>query len=610
MSATEIIAESRGYADSWVSRADQLVSRLGGFSDHQFPGFVQIPGWDELKPGSGTFTTGLLDLIKVPKISAGDIGKVALVATPSFRSSDYPKAPTFDAGKYIVPPFAVAAPDVDYGDAPAPLAGRVPAVPVLKSIAVPNAPTLVMPEQIEVGTSIYLPPVPSIDMPPSMTTVDYSFVDVIPDAAFTFNFDEQAYQSAMLDALKAKLINDLVNGGYGIEPGDEAGLWDRAREREGEAASAELQAVERDFASRGFMMPPGAMFGAMEAIRAKALGVAATLSREVALKRADLYVENRRFTIEQVRELEQLMLNQHMAAMERVLRAAQVSAQYVMEVFRARVEKAKLKLEAIQTRAQAFRDAIAAEAQKVELYRAQLQAELSKLQIDQSRVDLYRAKLSGVETMANIYRTQVQAAEAAINAERSKVETYKAEVDGFMATVKAKESEFSGYESRIRGEGAKVQLYSEQVRAHAAVVDAKRVEADIKGLEVKAYSETANVALRKFEVEVRAVAEKNGMLMNADEAKLRAFNAMIDGLKAQIAGATSYAQVGTNEEIQRITARLDAARLSVDATKANIAARLDLNKFRMSAAEAATGIYKDMVVGALGSLNSIASLSE
>lgn len=608
MSATEIIAESRAFADSWVQRADALITRLGDFSNHQFPIFAQTP---PIAPGTTTFTADLKALINGTNLKPnGEIGKITFGPIPQFSESNYPTAPVFDADRYRVPSLNIQAPSLNFGAAPAPLTGLLPVVPALKDIQVPNAPTLAMPQQVNVATSIFLPPVPTIDLPPAMTTVDYSFVDVIPDAAFTFNFDEQAYQSAMLDALKAKLINDMVNGGYGIEPGDEAGLWDRAREREGEAASAELQAVERDFASRGFMMPPGAMFGAMEAIRAKALGVAATLSREVALKRADLYAENRRFTIEQVREVEQLMVNMHMAAMERVLRAAQVSAQYVTEVFRARVEKSKLKLEAIQTRAQAFRDAIAVQAQKVELYRAQIQAELSKMEIDKNKVELYRATLSGVETMANIYRIQVQAAEAAINAERSKVETYKAEVDGFMATVKAKESEFSGYEARIRGETSKVQLFSEQVRAHGAVVDAKRTEADIKNLEVKAYAEKANIAIRKFELELRAAAERNGMLLNADEAKLRAFNAMIDGLKAQIAGATSYAQVGTNEEIQRIGARLDSARLDVDATKVNIASKLDLQKFRMSAAEAATGVYKDMVVGALGSLNSIASLSE
>lgn len=610
MAAAEIISSSRSYADSWVRRADQLVDRLGNFSNDRFPAFIQIPNWDELQPGDGTFTANLLSLIDGSKIGGDGIGNVSFEPTPVFHDGDFRDVPVFEAGAFQVPELTAQAPSINIGAAPAPLVAHVPVVPVLNPVAIPTAPTLSIPAPVEIGTTLYLPAVPTIDMPASLATVDYDFVEAVPDAAFSFEFQEVAYQSAMADSLKAKLMADLLNGGYGIEPGDEAALWERARDREGEAASAELQAVERDFASRGFMMPPGAMFGAMEGIRAKALGTAAGLSRDVALKRADLYAENRRFTIEQVRSVEELMLNQHMAAMERVLRAAQVSAQYVMELFRARVEKSKLKLEAIQARAQAFRDAVAAEAQKVELYRAQLQAELSKLQVDQSRVDLYRARLSGVETLANIYRAQVGAAEAAINAERSKVETYKAEVDGFMATVKAKESEFSGYEARIRGEHAKVQLFSEQVRAHSVQADAKRTEAEIKSLEVKSYAEASGVALRKFEMELRAVAEKNGVLQHADEARLRAFMARLDGLKAQIGGATSYAQVGTHEEIQRINARLDAARLSVEATKAQLSLGLETDKFRLSAAASAVSVYKDMVVGALGSLNSIASLSE
>jgi hypothetical protein len=190
------------------------------------------------------------------------------------------------------------------------------------------------------------------------------------------------------------------------------------------------------------------------------------------------------------------------------------------------------------------------------------------------------------------------------------VETYKAEIDGYLALVRAKELEFSGYEARLRGEQTKVLLFSERVRAHTAQADAKKIQADVKALEVRAYSEAMEAAIRRFEAEVRAVAEKNGVLQKADEAKLRAFTAKMDALKARLAGAESYAQVGINEEVQRTRARLEASRLSVDAAKAKIALNLDSDRFRMQAADAAVGVYKEMVVGALGALNSIASLSE
>ena len=611
MAATEIIDDSRRFAGDWVRSADQLVQRLGDFSDHRAVPFIDVPNWSQLQPGSGTFTSNLLALLNGNAWTGdADIGKVTFEKPPAFNSGDFPKAPAFDFDKFSMPELNVSAPQVNIGNAPAPLSASAPRAPHLNPVSIPSAPTLVMPAPVDVSTTIHLPSVPTIDLPPALTSLDFSFVAAVPDAAFTFHFDEVAYSSALLDGVKAKLLHDLQHGGYGIEPGDEVALWERAREREAELASQELDTIRRDFASRGFLLPPGALFAATEGIRAKALAGAASLSRDVALKRADLLVENRQFTIQQAREVEALLVNMHMAAMERVLRAAQISAQFAVEVFRARLDKAKLRLEAIQTQAQTFRDAVAAEAQKVEIYRAQLQAELSKMEIDKNRVELYRAKLSGVEMLANIYRIQVQAAEAAINAERSKVETYKAEIDGYLALVRAKESEFSGYEAQLRGEQTKVQLYGEQVRAYTAQADTKKIQADVKALEVRAYSEAMEAAIRRFEAEVRAVAEKNGVLQKADEAKLRAFTAKMDALKARLAGAESYAQVGINEEVQRTRNRLEASRLSVDAAKAQIALNLDSDRFRMQAADAAVSVYKEMVVGALGALNSIASLSE
>lgn len=611
MSAKEIIDDSRKFADDWISRADELVARLGDFSDHRWPNNIRITNWEEIQPSDDTFTTHLLELLTGDAWTGYDeIGKVTFDKPQPFNSVDPPEAPVFDFDKFSMPELKALPPEVKIGNAPAPLNASVPNAPHLNPVSIPGAPTLVMPAPVDVSTTIHLPSVPTIDLPPALTSLDFSFVAAVPDAAFTFQFDEVAYNSVMLDEVKGKLLHDLQNGGYGIEPGDEVSLWERAREREAELASQELDTITRDFASRGFLLPPGALFAATEGIRAKTLAGAASLSRDVALKRADLLVQNRQFTIQQVREVEALLVNMHMAAMERVLRAAQVSAQYAMEVFRARVEKAKLRLEAIQTQAQTFRDAVAAEAQKVEIYRAQLQAELSKMEIDKNKVELYRAKLSGVETLANIYRIQVQAAEAAINAERSKVETYKAEIDGYLALVRVKESEFSGYEAQLRGEQAKVQVFSEQVRAHTAQAEAKKTQADVKAMEVRAYSEAMEAAVRRFEAEVREVAEKNDVTQKSDEAKLRAFTAKMDAQRARLAGAQSYGQLGSNEEVQRTRGRLEAARLAVEAAKAKVALDLDSDRFRMQAADAAVSVYKEMVVGALGALNSIASLSE
>lgn len=151
---------------------------------------------------------------------------------------------------------------------------------------------------------------------------------------------------------------------------------------------------------------------------------------------------------------------------------------------------------------------MAAEAQKVEIYRAQLQAELSKMEIDKNRVELYRAKPSGVEMLANIYRIQVQAAEAAINAERSKVETYKAEIDGYLALVRAKGVGVLGL---MRRSCAASRPRCSSFRAGACPHGAGRSRegnADVKALEVRAFSEVMDAAIRRFEARCKCRGRK------------------------------------------------------------------------------------------------------
>lgn len=77
MAVSEIISNSQSYADSWISRADSLVERLGDFSGHRWPEKIHVPNWDQLQPGSGTYTTNLLALLNGNAWTGdADIGKV------------------------------------------------------------------------------------------------------------------------------------------------------------------------------------------------------------------------------------------------------------------------------------------------------------------------------------------------------------------------------------------------------------------------------------------------------------------------------------------------------------------------------------------------------
>ena len=622
MSAQEIIDGSRTYADGWVTAADTLVTALtnsitaaeavGGFDAAALStagGKAAEYALDDQYDVVGTLKNAVDRLDEFTDTDG--IGDVEFVEAPEWDANSMPTAVEFDAALFKVPEFKGTAPIVAFGDAPSALTGSAPVKPSdLRNIEIPTDFSVDIPTAPVLSGAINLPSAPTITFPAYLTNVDWGMADAVGDADFTFAFNDEAYQSAMLDEVKAKLMHDMVYGGYGIEEADEAGLWERAREREASIVEAEMQAVTRDFAARGIMVPPGSLFGAIEGIRAKAMSTAATLSREVALKRSDLYVQNRQFTIQQIQALETTLINQHMAVMERILKAAQVSAQFVVDQYRARLDKARLNVDVIQARVQSFRELVAAEAAKIEVYNAQIKGELAKTEVDKNKLDAYRTQLAGVESTVSVYRLQVQAAEAAVQAERSKVELWKAEVDGYLATVKAKESEFSGYESRIRGEQAKVQAFGEQVKAHAAMVDAKRVEADIKSLEVKAYAESANVALRAFEAELSANRAANDLLSRSEEVAVRVLGAKIDAYRTAVDASGKLASTQLEQSRLVVQSQLDSTRLTLEGMLSGVNTLFKYKEMGTQTQFKLIDLYKDMISAALGGLNSIASISE
>lgn len=115
------------------------------------------------------------------------------------------------------------------------------------------------------------------------------------------NFFTQYYPLASdaFDEATNWLVNAITNGGTGMNPAIEAQIWQRDRDRvTAEGLRAESQTLS-EFASRGFSLPPGAAAARLQAIKAEQLGSLQAQSRDVAIKQAEIEVENMRFAVEQ-----------------------------------------------------------------------------------------------------------------------------------------------------------------------------------------------------------------------------------------------------------------------------------------------------------------------
>jgi len=260
-----------------------------------------------------------------------------------------------------------------------------------------------------------------------------------------FAFYETAYSSILLDPLKAKLLDNLVNGGYGIETADEVALFNRARDREVEAMMSRIDDAGRAMAMRGFPLPPGELSVHIDRAYQEMQNKVSDVSRDITLQRNKLYVENRQFTIEQVKSVEQILIGFHNLVQERAFNVAKATAEFVLTYFNtlvarynARLAAAKITSEVqfqrIQTEAERARAYIAVFEAQTRAYEANLRRliDSAKLRVDVYGQDINMVKVQNdaaiaqsnlsVKTLEGTRQLNMQVANLAVETVKAKLQ--------------------------------------------------------------------------------------------------------------------------------------------------------------------------------------------
>lgn len=112
-----------------------------------------------------------------------------------------------------------------------------------------------------------------------------------------FFADFYPLDSDAFDDATAWLVNSITNGGTGIKPEIEAQIWQRAKDRILNEATRTEKQITSGYAARGFVLPAGAMLNQVQQARFAASGQISEASREVAVKQAEMEVENIRFAV-------------------------------------------------------------------------------------------------------------------------------------------------------------------------------------------------------------------------------------------------------------------------------------------------------------------------
>lgn len=516
-----------------------------------------------------------------------------------------PTAPTlsFSAiSDVTVPDLDVAAPALAYPSVPSTTLPDAPgAAPAFVSPAIPDAPLVSLPA-VPTLASLALPEVPTVDL----TTLDISVpADDLAAPTAQFEYYEAAYDSVLLDPLKAKLLNDLVNGGYGIEPADELAMFNRFRDRAVETMMGSIDDAGRVAAARGFPLPPGELSVHVDRAYQAMQNKVADASREILLERNKLFVENRQFTIREVKDLEQVLINFHNAVQERALKVAQLTVEMSIAVFRALVERYNARLMAYKAQSEVFVARIQAELAKAQIYKTQVDAVGVSAQVQRTQVETYLAQLKGIQVSVDIYKTQMDAARVQADIGRMALEAFQAQVGAYTAQVQAKNAEFGMYRAQIDGEIAKVQAYEAQVRAFGEQMKGAKLRADVQLGRLQSETEQARARiaayqgqLDQYKADVQTQIERGKLEVSYHSDLVAQARMLNDGAIAKAGLQQEAYRAGIEWNTKVVDSDINRARAKLEAAVAAL-------KFRTEGTHYASEKFFAILTALMGTINTL-----
>lgn len=597
MAVADIIAQQQDFATNSVNSANTLLGQIGSLTSNYF--FVDPP-------------------VSVTDSYAIDSTSATIALLTSMFPADYnpadlttPAVPTFSAPEIssitdvTVPDFTGVAPSLSIPQAPSTVLPSVPASPEITEPDLPDAPTVTLPTAPEI-TGITFPDVPGVEIPVFSSSLP---VDDMTVPSNTFTFFEELYASSLLDELQAKLLSDMQNGGYGIETDDEAALWDRARSRELEGALAESETLIAEAAARGFPLPPGDMAIALQRANQKLQDKMSAVNRDIALKRADLYVENRKFTIEQTRQLEQILIGFHNSIMERSLNAAKAAMEVAISVYNAQVARFNAQLDAYKTEASVFESRVRAQLVRVEIYRTQMEGKRIEVDVQRAAVEVYNAQLAGINAVIALYRARVEAVQSVVNVNRLRVEAFRALIDAYAAQVQAKTAEFGMFKSRIDGEVARVNAYEAEARGYAAVVSGAQAKASIAESRLRAQVAASNQAVEVYKADLAKYTTDVNAQIQVIDANTRVYGAQVQGGSAKAGAVASAHSLYATEKDLEFRRALTNANIQIERAKVTLAGLVASAESQVKAATAGAGYYQAIIGAAVNSINTLTALT-
>ena len=578
------------YADDAWTAASEYLEEISSFAqqfEFEWPFFgssvdLQVDDHIPAMPDRPDLSIEFPDDPSSPSLAAITVSPVDV---PSFNVID--------------PSIAIPdAPSVDWPSDPGEAPSLVyPSIPTKPSYDLPSAPVI---------EDITIPSPPDVELPSFEGELPIDDVD-LPQSIFIYN--ETVYQSALRDAVSNKLLGIVEDGGTGLASDVEEAIWARARARKDLEVEKMYDEAEDYFASRGFILPPGALSGRLASVQREVVRAEQQINYEIMIEQAKLAQTNTHFAMTTAVQQEANIMTYVSGVATRALDAAKYTQEAAIAIFNACVAKYNQKLMTYQACAVVYESRIRAAGLVLDQYKTRLEGIRITADIQRLYVDVYKTQVSAVETLMNLYRTEMEAAKIQGEIERVKLEGFRAKVEAYKAKLDAITSKYNAYQAHIAGEAAKANVYEAQVRSYLGRVQGVQVEASINIAEAetkvamnKNLIEAYRADIEKYNVETRALLgelETKGNVYGHDvgayEADVRLAGVKIEGDISIFKAAVEKSRIFIEQKLAEVKMKLDAA--------------MRLHEIHLEALKSGSNVTAQMAASALASVAAGAQLS-
>lgn len=425
-----------------------------------------------------------------------------------------------------------------------------------------------------------------------------------------FDFTEQEYSSEFRDSILAVLKEDIENGGSGINPDDELALFQRARDREAATYRDSGQQIARQFAARGFKMPPGAMAGLMMKAGDNFQSALSGVNRDILLRRSELHVQARQMALQLGTTLENAMLSFHGTVMERAMNAARFVAQFGIEYHNIEVRKFADRLQQWKTHSDVRTQWVDNALKKTREYELKLQQLDLVDKRNGRRTDLVNSMNRAVQVAEDIRRTELEIGKFQIENNKLRIEQSKLLTQNYAEIMRSNDAAARAYGEAIRAETLRNEPFRLNLEAHKEERDTALAKLRMQEVHKNTQVDVARANLDRYEAKLRHYGKEldNAVNIASEYAKSLGFD--LEGWKLNLLAQDKEAEYSLNTQRASASNKLELYRTQMEGL------RTDANNLKVTtdivrqAAESGIGLYEGLITGAQSALGTISVLTE